>query len=173
LPVLLLSGERDPVTPPEFGERVARELPNSLHVVVPHSGHGSDAPCVEGIVRRFVERASVRGLDVSCVAKTPPPRFVVKAPVEVHVEARLLDSCAGSYTFPGFVMTFARQGNHLVTSSPGSADLDLFPDAQDHFFARSEDLEMRVVRGAGGAVVEIVVKDGGTEYHGKRSGQTH
>jgi pimeloyl-ACP methyl ester carboxylesterase len=173
VPVLLLSGERDPVTPPEFGERVARELPNSLHVVVPHSGHGSDEPCVEGIVRRFVERASVRGLVVSCVAKTPPPRFVVKAPVEVRVEARLLDSYAGSYTFPGFVITYARRGNHLVASSPGSADLDLFPDAPDHFFARSEDLEMRVVRGAGGAVAELVVKEGGAEYHGKRTGQTH
>ncbi|HXO28669.1 MAG TPA: alpha/beta hydrolase, partial [Thermoanaerobaculia bacterium] len=173
VPVLLLSGERDPVTPPEFGERVARELPNSLHVVVPHSGHGSDEPCVESIVRRFVERASVRGLDVSCVTKTPPPRFAVKAPVEVRVEARLLDSYAGSYTFPGFVMTYARRGNHLVASSPGSADLDLFPDAPDHFFARSEDLEMRVVRGAGGAVVELVVKEGGTEYHGKRTGQVH
>jgi len=173
VPVLLLSGERDPVTPPEFGERVARELPNSLHVVVPHSGHGSDAPCLEGIYRRFVDRASVRGLDVSCVAKTPPPRFAVKAPVEVHLEARLLDGCAGSYSFPGFVMTFAPQGNHLVASSPGSADLDLFPDAPDHFFARSADLEMRVVRDAGGAVAELVVKDGGTEYHGRRSGQAH
>ncbi len=172
VPVLLLSGERDPVTPPEFGERVAGELPNSLHVVVPHSGHGSDAPCVEGIVRRFVERASVRGLDVSCVAKTPPPRFVVKAPVEVHVEPRLLDSYAGSYTFPGFVMSLARQGNHLVSSSSGNADLNLFPDAPDHFFARSEDLEMRVVRGAGGAVAELVVKEGGTEYHGKRTRQS-
>jgi len=169
VPVLLLSGERDPVTPPEFGERVARELPNSLHVVVPHSGHGSGAPCVEGIVRRFVERASVRGLDVSCVAKTPPPRFVVKAPVEVQVEARLLDSYAGSYTFPGFVMSLSRQGNHLVTSSPGEAALDLFPDAPDHFFARSADFEMRVVRGAGGAVAELVVKDGAEEYHGKRT----
>ncbi|HXO42636.1 MAG TPA: hypothetical protein VN999_14380, partial [Thermoanaerobaculia bacterium] len=61
----------------------------------------------------------------------------------------------------------------LATSSPGSPDLDLFPDAPDHYFARSEDLEMRVVRGAGGAVAELVVKDGGTEYRGKRTGQMH
>jgi pimeloyl-ACP methyl ester carboxylesterase len=172
VPVLLLSGERDPVTPPEFGERVARELPNSLHVVVPHSGHGSGGPCVEGIVRRFVERASVQGLDVACVAKTPPPRFVVEVPVEVHLEPRLLDSYAGAYTFPGYVMSLARQGNHLVSSSPGTADLDLFPDAPDHFFARSADVEMRVVRGAGGAVAEVVVKEDGEEQHGKRTRKT-
>jgi hypothetical protein len=107
------------------------------------------------------------------VTKTPPPRFVVEAPVEVHVEPRLLDSYAGSYTFPGFVMSLTRQGNHLVSSSPGEADLNLFPDAPDHFFARSADLEMRVVRGAGGAVAGLVVKEGGAEYHGKRTGQTH
>jgi pimeloyl-ACP methyl ester carboxylesterase len=167
VPVLLLSGERDPVTPPEFGQRVASQLPNSLHLVVPHSGHGAAGPCVESIVRRFVERASVQGLDVACVAKAPPPRFILKAPVEVQLEPRLLDGYAGTYTFPGFVMSLARRGNHLVASSPGSADLDLFPDAPDHFFAKSADLEMRVVRGAGGAVAELVVKAGSEEDHGK------
>jgi pimeloyl-ACP methyl ester carboxylesterase len=169
VPVLLLSGERDPVTPPEFGERVARELPNSLHLVVPHSGHGSEGPCVEGIVLRFVEHASVKGLDVSCVAKNPPPHFVVKVPVEIQVEPRLLDSYAGTYAFPGFTMTLARQGGNLVASSPGDADLVLFPDAQDHFFAKSADVEMRVVRGAGGTVKDLVVKFGSQELHGKRA----
>lgn len=169
VPVLLLSGERDPVTPPEFGERVARELPNSLHVVVPHNGHGSEGPCVDGIIRRFVERASVKGLDVACVAKNPPPHFVVKAPVEVQVEPRLLDSFAGAYAFPGFTMSLARQGGHLVASSPGTADLDLFPDAQDHFFAKSADVELQVVRGAGSTVKELVLKFGSQELHGKRA----
>jgi pimeloyl-ACP methyl ester carboxylesterase len=77
-PVLLFSGERDPVTPPEFGARVASRLPNSLHVVFPHSAHGTEGPCADGIVRRFVERASVKGLDVSCAAKTPPPHFATR-----------------------------------------------------------------------------------------------
>jgi pimeloyl-ACP methyl ester carboxylesterase len=78
VPALLFSGERDPVTPPEFGDRVAKFLPNSLHVVVPHSGHGTTGACTDGILDRFVETASVKGLDTSCVKRTPPPRFVVK-----------------------------------------------------------------------------------------------
>ena len=45
VPVLLLSGELDPVTPPEFGERVARSLPRSRHIVVPGGAHGSGAGC--------------------------------------------------------------------------------------------------------------------------------
>src|SRR6185436_7325560 len=40
VPALILSGQRDPVTPPEYGDRVARHLPNSLHIVVPSGGHG-------------------------------------------------------------------------------------------------------------------------------------
>jgi pimeloyl-ACP methyl ester carboxylesterase len=168
VPVLLLSGQRDPVTPPEFGQRVASQLPNSLHVVLPHSGHGTGGPCAEGIVDRFVERASVKGLDVSCAAKTPPPHFVVKVPVEVKLDPRLLDACAGTYALPGFQATLARFGDHLVFRTAGDADLEIFADAQDHFFAKSADLEVRIVRGAGGTVTEVAVKNGDYEVRGKR-----
>jgi pimeloyl-ACP methyl ester carboxylesterase len=167
-PVLLLSGERDPVTPPEFGERVAGQLPNSLHVVVPHSGHGAGGPCVEGIVHRFLDRASVKGLDVSCAAKTPPPRFILKEPVAVHLDQRLLDAYCGTYAFSTFNMKLARVGDHLVSQVPQEADLELFADAQDHFFARSADIEMRIVREPGGAAVEAVFTNGDEEYRGKR-----
>jgi pimeloyl-ACP methyl ester carboxylesterase len=168
VPVLLFSGERDPVTPPEFGQRVASQLTNSLHVVFPHSGHGADGPCARGIIDRFLERASVEGLDVSCAAKTPLPRFVVKLPVAVKLDPRLLDACAGTYALPGFYVTLVRLGDHLVASVPDSADVELFADAQDHFFAKTEDMEMRTVRGAAGAVVEVVFKNGDEELPGKR-----
>src|SRR5678816_1236470 len=41
VPVLLVSGKYDPVTPPEFGERIAKSLPLARHIVVANSGHGS------------------------------------------------------------------------------------------------------------------------------------
>jgi pimeloyl-ACP methyl ester carboxylesterase len=168
VPVLLFSGQRDPVTPPEFGQRVASQLPNSLHVVVPHSGHGTGGPCADGIVHRFVERASVKGLDASCLAKTPPPHFVVKVPVEVKLDPRLLDACAGTYALPGLQVSLVRLGDHLVIKMAGEADLEIFADAQDHFFAKSADIELRIVRGAGGGVTEVVVKNGDEELRGKR-----
>ena len=40
VPVLILTGEWDPVTPPSHGERTSKTLPNSLHIVVPHGAHG-------------------------------------------------------------------------------------------------------------------------------------
>ncbi len=37
-PVLLLSGQLDPVTPPRYGEAVVRHLPNGRHLVRPGRG---------------------------------------------------------------------------------------------------------------------------------------
>ena len=67
LPVLIVSGERDPVTPVVWGEEIQAALPNSLHVVVPDAGHVPLTPCVLGLQRRFIESGSVAGLDASCV----------------------------------------------------------------------------------------------------------
>ena len=68
VPVLLISGYRDPVTPPEFGERVARKLANSRHLVFPEAAHGGGGACSRDLVTDFVKRGSAEGLDVSCVA---------------------------------------------------------------------------------------------------------
>ena len=78
MPALLLSGTRDPVTPPSGAEAVASHLPNSLHLVVPGAGHGGGGPCVQEIQLRFVESGSVEGLDTSCLEARPPTEFVVR-----------------------------------------------------------------------------------------------
>lgn len=79
VPVLLISGERDPVTPPDFGERVASRMPNALHVVMPRGAH-STGPCGESLTAAFIERGSARGLDLSCVKAPPPAAFATEPP---------------------------------------------------------------------------------------------
>jgi pimeloyl-ACP methyl ester carboxylesterase len=60
VPVLLLSGNADPVTPPRFGDLAAVDLRNAAHLTGRHQGHGQAATgCVPRILGRFVERASV------------------------------------------------------------------------------------------------------------------
>ena len=78
LPVLLISGARDSVTPPAFAERVARQLSNSLHVVFPESSHGNWGPCGQVIMADFIERGAVQGLDVGCVAQQKPVKFLIR-----------------------------------------------------------------------------------------------
>jgi pimeloyl-ACP methyl ester carboxylesterase len=70
-PVLILTGEWDPVTPPSNGDAAAKTLTNSLHIVVPHGAHGlgglENIDCILRIMTDFVERGTIKGLDTSCV----------------------------------------------------------------------------------------------------------
>lgn len=76
VPVLLLSGEADPVTPPENGERAARTLPNSLHLVAPGQGHGVvGRGCIPRIMANFISQGTVGGLDTTCVQTLGPTPF--------------------------------------------------------------------------------------------------
>lgn len=77
VPVLLLSGELDPVTPPSWAEEARKTLPNSLHLALPGVGHGTSAfGCVRTLMSSFIDRASVEGLDGSCGQKFLRPPFV-------------------------------------------------------------------------------------------------
>jgi pimeloyl-ACP methyl ester carboxylesterase len=76
VPVLLMSGEDDPVTPPAFADRAARGLSDSAHVVLKGRGHGQiTAPCVPRLMQQFLDRGTTRGLDVSCTGRAGPFPF--------------------------------------------------------------------------------------------------
>ncbi len=77
-PVLLLSGEADPVTPPSNGRRAAETLGNARHEIVAGHGHGVvSLECVRRMVETFVATASVSQPDASCLTReTPAPFFV-------------------------------------------------------------------------------------------------
>jgi pimeloyl-ACP methyl ester carboxylesterase len=76
VPVVLVSGDLDPVTPPQWGEIMKRYFPNSIHVVVP-GAHVSENPCVESIAHHLFERGSLNGIDRTCVAALKNPPFVM------------------------------------------------------------------------------------------------
>lgn len=76
VPVLLLSGEFDPVTPPRYGDAVAKFLPNGRHVIVKGQGHNvMPVGCAPKIFARFIDSANAKNLDVKCLdslAYVPP-----------------------------------------------------------------------------------------------------
>ena len=75
-PVLLLSGEDDPITPPTNAAHVAQTLTNSLSIVVTGQGHGNAwRGCVPQLMADFVQQASVKKLDAVCVKKIQPFPF--------------------------------------------------------------------------------------------------
>jgi hypothetical protein len=81
VPALLVSGKYDPATPPALGDDVKRVyLPNSLHLVIDQAGHSVRTPCTDSIAREFMRRASVAGLDTSCVASLKLAPFLTAEP---------------------------------------------------------------------------------------------
>ena len=76
VPVLLLSGEFDPVTPPAWGDRAAAQYDNARHVVGPGQGHGLlPHGCTPRLVADFIAAASADNLDADCVSRLGPMPF--------------------------------------------------------------------------------------------------
>jgi pimeloyl-ACP methyl ester carboxylesterase len=94
IPTLILSGEIDPVTPPVWGDEVAKTLPNSRHIVMAGTGHTAGGTgCGRRLIKAFVDAGTPANLDTSCVeTMTRPPYFVTPAgpnpkPVSPHPDA--------------------------------------------------------------------------------------
>lgn len=77
VPVLLLSGGLDPVTPPRYAEEVAKSLTHARSIVAPGFGHIISARgCVPRLIAKFVDAAGFATLPTTCVAwlaRTAPP----------------------------------------------------------------------------------------------------
>ena len=68
IPTLLLSGELDPVTPPEYGEEVAKGLDNARHFALEGQGHGvMGVGCMPRLIAQFVESTDPQALDAGCL----------------------------------------------------------------------------------------------------------
>ncbi len=67
LPVLLLSGELDPVTPPSFAELTMQTLSNSQHLIAKGQGHNVfPLGCMPDIITDFIQDPE-QELDIECM----------------------------------------------------------------------------------------------------------
>ena len=85
IPVLVLSGDFDPLTPWPQGAAAAKQFPNARHVIVQNSTHvialGDGDNCGSEMVRRFVDTLDAG--DTSCAAKIGEVHLVPKFVVDV------------------------------------------------------------------------------------------
>ena len=76
IPTLIISGDADPITPPEYGAAAAQYLPNSRQIVLKGMGHGNfHVGCVPNLIRQMIENGAVDTLDVSCIERSAPLPF--------------------------------------------------------------------------------------------------
>ena len=68
IPSLLLSGQRDPITPPVYAERAAMGLHHSRHLVVKGQGHGVfPIGCMPEVIAQFIEAGDPGSLNTDCL----------------------------------------------------------------------------------------------------------
>jgi pimeloyl-ACP methyl ester carboxylesterase len=78
VPILLLSGEADPVTPPRDAERLAQGLARHRHLVLRGEGHGQLATgCMPKLMAEFLDNPDPPALDASCLERHHPAPFFV------------------------------------------------------------------------------------------------
>lgn len=78
VPALLLSGERDPVTPAAYGDRVLQQFPRGLHLVIPGQAHNVlSRGCVPSLVAEFLDELELAAGDVECISETPVLPFFI------------------------------------------------------------------------------------------------
>ncbi|MCU1310363.1 MAG: Hydrolase, alpha/beta hydrolase fold family [Candidatus Angelobacter sp.] len=90
VPVLLISGNMDPITPPSWGADAAAHLVNNRHVVVPHHAHFpaglSHMECLDKIILDFLARPDAKDLDARCVNEMLPPPFKLSDTANARTE---------------------------------------------------------------------------------------
>ncbi len=78
IPVLLLSGELDPVTPPHYADQVQVHFPNSMHLVAPGQGHSvSGRGCMGRLVSEFIIAGDSAELDTDCIDQMKPTPYFI------------------------------------------------------------------------------------------------
>ena len=76
LPVLLLSGERDPVTPPHYADQAASTFSNHLNLVARGQAHSvMKHPCFKNVTTDFISAGSTEDVDITCVDKIEASPF--------------------------------------------------------------------------------------------------
>ncbi len=78
VPVLLLSGEFDPVTPPRYGDETVKGYANGRHITVRGRGHiVLTAGCMPKLAAEFIASKDAKALDVKCLDAMPvTPAFL-------------------------------------------------------------------------------------------------
>ncbi len=79
VPVLVLAGEFDPVTPPAWGRRLLRTMPNARFVQIPGQSHGAMFNRCGGQVTLAFLHDPAAPLSGDCIAKLPGTVIVLDA----------------------------------------------------------------------------------------------
>jgi hypothetical protein len=120
VPVLVISGDADPVAPPRWAESTLRALPHSAHLVLRNTGHvPSLPPCAARAVAALIARASVEGIAPECPGA--PPSFVATAAATVADSTGPPADVAGTWAMIWQGASGPRASGSMVLTQDGSS----------------------------------------------------
>ena len=168
VPALLISGERDPVTPQSNGAKVVRTLKNGLHLIIADAGHSTQGmkgnDCLDGVMDSFIAAGTIQGLDTSCVARMRRPDFLLSpGDPEVKLARTDLERLAGTYedAASGQVARADVVGNRLRVTLDGTPAL-LVATSPTRFRVEGFSPEMSVAfQMAGGRATRMTIVNPG------------
>ncbi|MCS5593913.1 MAG: alpha/beta hydrolase [Porticoccaceae bacterium] len=80
IPTLLLSGELDPATPPDWAKLAMTDMKNAKHLIAPYAAHGvAMQSCANRIVAQLVEQESTVELNGDCLKEGRARGFYLNA----------------------------------------------------------------------------------------------
>nr|WP_052074818.1 alpha/beta fold hydrolase [Shewanella mangrovi] len=80
IPTLLLSGEKDPATPPKWAEMAMQKMTNARHLISPYATHNVAAQsCAGDLIATLVETDDVNAIDGECLKKDVRRSFYLNA----------------------------------------------------------------------------------------------
>jgi pimeloyl-ACP methyl ester carboxylesterase len=82
IPVLLITGEFDPVAEPEWSQEFLTAFPRGRQLTLPGGGHILDGmsdldTCFDPLVVRFFDEKDAQRIDADCVKRMTPPNFIL------------------------------------------------------------------------------------------------
>ncbi|MGH9764452.1 MAG: alpha/beta fold hydrolase [Blastocatellia bacterium] len=155
VPVLMISGDVDPVTPPWLAADAVRSLSHGRQIVGKNWSHSSISDCGNSLVSDFISRGSADGLDAACMQNGVRPAFntgkVALAPKE-HAAGTVKTSYEGT-------LDVGAQKLRLV--------LNLFKAPDGNYTASLDSPD----QGAEGLAVDVInVKEGTVHFEMKQAG---
>ncbi|HET7228477.1 MAG TPA: alpha/beta hydrolase [Longimicrobium sp.] len=164
VPVLILTGENDPATPPSQGNEALRTLPNGRHLVIPDGGHGLGGlvgvePCVSRLMVGFIRTADAKGLDASCVASVHriPFRTRPLATRTVEMSPAELAAYAGTFSALGAPPLETRVENGRLVAHVQGEGMTMLPVGGNEFRAVGEPDITVVFARQGGVATGVTV----------------
>jgi hypothetical protein len=120
IPALVMGGQFDPVTPPDWGRRAAETLANGAFFEYPSEGHGvsSGDGCAAEMMTAFLDDPDTVP-DDACIAEMGPPQFALPAGAGIDLEPFVNEEMDISGVIPA---GWEDQGNGVYLRGESSLD---------------------------------------------------